>query len=555
MKLLDGVTGPIRRVSQAVASAGKSMEASKKNADDFFKKSADLRHATENVSRFAEKARHAVSEVVGAWEPFESAMARVKATTGATSAEFAELSEAASSVGSRGRFSGVEAAKGMEMMRAEGMSVTDILMNIRVAESAAIASDTSLGEVISSTTGVMDAFGKSASDMAMVIDLTTVAAQQGGTPVANMRAALEGSGQAAVEAGIGIERVAAMAALLAQKSVDGGRAAAALERVMKAFTRPVGEGAQVIKQLGVNTIETVGGIKKMRDPLAILTDLQDKMTKRGVSSNNQMRALTALFGGAAPDIAAMMRAAREPGMEQLTESLKNVTGATSALSDEMGNTGAESAKKLNGAIEELEKTMGEALGPAVSGVRNAVRGAVVSFTNWMRENPKLASAMGMAAVAIAGVTTAIAGLMSTVATYVATKGLMTLAFGAGKFGIALGAAMAPALAFTAMIVGLGLAVAQLSKAWGTFNIGETWDGVKDALGDGSFIKTMTLNPFSGLGADTESGPAGGSLSASDAPRGLIEVKVDVDGGRATVKKPQATGIDLEASAGLMMSGG
>jgi TP901 family phage tail tape measure protein len=573
LKLLDGVTGPMRKVAQSVASAGRAMEKVKKSSDDAFKSASNIKHAGDGVGQFAAQARNLVAEVVNAWEPFEAAMARVQAVTNASSEDFSHMSEMAQQIGAAGRFTGIEAAQGMEALRQEGFSVNEILSVMPTVVNAAVVSNQSLQETIGSVAGIMDSFGKSASEMASVIDVTNAAAKAGGTPMASMASVLGLLGDDAQEAGISFERMAALAGMLATKNIEGGKAAGTLSLMLKTMSRPTGEAARIFKMFGVTTTETVNGVKKMKDPLQIVTELHKNMAKEGSTSNDVSRAMFAMFGRNATIIQALMQAAKDPAMEKMNEAIKTATGTTAGMSSVMQKTGEGSAKQMHGALHELAVVIGETLSPAVGTLRAIVTRLATSLTAWVKEHPGLTRALGITAIAVAAAGTAFTGLLSVMSAIVAGKAIAILAEGLGvKLPLAIlkgivpatWAAVAPFAAVALAVGAVTLAVVQLVKAWDTLDMGEALQGVQAALGDGSFWKTMTINPFDGLfggesGApiaaelgDAVASSEGGPLMSAEPPRGQIDVNISSDG-RPTVTKVKATGVDLDASAGMLMS--
>ncbi len=598
LNLLDAVSAPLRKVSEAVRAAGQAMGAVKSavaaqangitaalakasaasqsfrdKAKKSFEQAHHIHQSTQAMERFAEKSRALVEGVVAPFEDFEEAMARVRGGTATTNEEFAALSETARSLGSKGRFGATEMAAALGGLRSEGMSAAEAIAALPSIADAAVVGNKSLAEAIQETTGIMDAFGLSSKDMGHMLDVVSAAAPAAGTSMANLNSTLAGVGQSAVEAGVSMERVTVMAGLLAQKNVDAGHATGALERVFKSLQRPMGEGAEVLKTLGVSTSQTVKGVTTLRDPLTVLTELQDKMTTRGVAANSQVRAFTALLGGSATEVMAMIRASREPGMEKLTESIKNAAGATGLMATDMRKNGKEAALDLNGSMRELGNTMAETLAPAIERIRRVLTDAVTATTKWMKEHPKLTQSIGIVAGAVALGATALAGLMTVLVPLVAAKGMLSLALGAGKFGLALGPMLVPlglaALAFAAV----GVAIAELVAVWDTLDMGEVWDGVKE-MSKGGFggvidvvgtaLDPRTLLKDAGLMSDVSKSfmmmqdvPAAQSLAtmgtpltaaAGTAPTGQIDIHVTSDG-QAKVKGIKSKGVELDVTAG------
>ncbi len=231
------------------------------------------------------------------------------------------------------------------------------------------------------------------------------------------------------------------------------------------------------------------------------------------------------------------------------------------MAHEMRENGTEAARDLHASLGELGNVLGQTLAPTLEAINKGLTSVVHAITDWLTEHPKLAQALGTMALVVAIGATALAGLTSILAAGVAAQGMFFLAAGTTSFVVALAplaSAALPILAVASAFGAVTLAVVQLVKAWDTLDLGETLKGLTDAFGDGSVWKTMTLNPFSGLGGDSAptaptlgAAHEGAHLTAPEAPKGKIEIVVE---GAAKIKNPPRAsgGIELEATAGLVM---
>lgn len=595
--LVDQVSASVKRMAESFNGVSSSLSAIRARAQPALDMSASIKHSADGLLDLGAKIKGVTNAAFGAFVPFEQQMTRVKALTKASSVELAQMTELAKQVGAEGRFSATEAAKGMELLKTQGFSVNEVMAAMKPITDAAIISNTGLAETIDATTGIMDSFGLGADQVGRVTDLLTNTFTVAGTPIGSLAAALQGTGAAAVEAGIPIERVTVLAGLLATKNIEGGQAAATLEKTLKTLIHPAEDAGRFFKYLGVTTTETVGGIKKMRDPLAILTDLQDKMTKKGISQNDQLRNMTVLFERAAPDVLALIRASKEPGMQALADAVQNAGGATANLAKDLKSGATENIRKMHGALEDLAITLGGEVAPHVTNTAKTITDLVNTFGAWSKEHPGFTKGLVGAAIAAGSGALALGTLGQVASGIVATKAVFQMASGFAGLGstvlkslvpaLASGAAgawamVAPFLPLGAAIAGVSAAIFQLQKHWDALDFGEAFKGIKDAIGDGSFLKTLNLNPLQGIGlgdvtsvlpsmggaasaaalvslpnpfqereAQATSAPA---IGARAAPNGLIRIKIDSDQ-KARVVEQRSSGIELDASAGLVMGGG
>ncbi len=619
IKLLDGVTAPIQKISKAVQatslamdhaklkidpsavgkatvfahlverikeafkSAGEAAEHYRHKAEHVFEKAEHIHQSGEAIEKFAEKAHEGVEKIVQPFELLEEAMARVKATTGATGHHFEELEHVARKVGSTGQASAVEAAHGLEQLHhAGGMNITTMGALTTSLDMAKVA-QTSLSEAIAYSTDTAKIFGLTIDEDALrrVNDLSTSMALASGSSPAKFNEALLNAGGAAKEAGVSMERTAVFVGLLAQKGVQGTEAASALDMAFRLMKNPTSEATKLLHAMHVKTLETADGVTRLRDPIVMLTEFQKNMTAAHINGATQMGALAAMFPRGEVNIKKLLDAAKEPGLEKLNEALHETAGRVGEVANEMRENGIDETKKLNGELEELGNTVGETIAPVLKYFRDILTEVVHATTAWMKDHPALTKSLGLIAVTVALATSALAMMFTVVAAGVAARGMGILANAYGvKMPLAImrglipaigqaiiklpvlaaemWAAVAPALAaaapFLAVAAAIGavtLAVTQLVKAWDTLDMGESFKGMKDALGDGSFLNTMTLNPFSGLAPASPTGGAG-PIAPAQAPHGLIELKIDSEGNASLKNPPKAKGMDLDVTAGLSM---
>ena len=226
---------------------------------------------------------------------FESAMSAVKAASGASASEMAQLSDKALDLGSDVELAGIgatDAATAMAELAKGGVSVADQLGgatkgalllasagNIDVAEAAALA------------TKAMNIFGLSGADVAHVADLMAAGANKSATDVGQLGAAFNQSAAVADNAGLSIEELTGTLAFLAQRGMEGSDAGTSLKTALLALQAPTDVAATTMKELGINVRDAQG---KMLPFAEIAQILQDKLG--GLSDAQRDAALKTIFG-------------------------------------------------------------------------------------------------------------------------------------------------------------------------------------------------------------------------------------------------------------------
>lgn len=270
----------------------------------------------------------------------EDALAQVRAVSGATADEMAQLKAAAEQAGATTRFSTLEAAQGLgELARATG-SASAAIQALPATLNLAQAAGLGVAEAAQIMTTAMTQFGLSADQAARVANVMAKEANSTNDDVVSLGNALSYAAPLAAQLGMDIEDTAAALGVLAQNGFKGERAGTALRFTLGQLLDTSSEFSRAVRALGVDS-----------------TDLGEVLTQLATKGEAGKRALLLLGTEASPAI---------------TSLVKDGGAALAALEGQLRNAGGEA--------ERTARIMGDNLtsaGEAISDTFDRTRRALV----------------------------------------------------------------------------------------------------------------------------------------------------------------------------------
>jgi len=305
---------------------------------------------------------------------FEQGMAKVKAVSGATGAEFQKLQEDAKRLGSATRFTATEVA-GLQLEYSKlGFSTQETLNATEATLKLAQATDTDLARAAEVAGATLRAFGM---DAAQTGHLTDVMAKSFSTSALDMEAfsnSMKFVAPVAKAAGVSVEETSAMLGVLADAGIKGSAAGTALRRI---FSELSNDGTPLTEQF-----------KKLSAQGLNLADAKDEVGRSAQS------ALLVLANGAEK-------------IEPFTQALINSEGAAADMAATMDATTIGQIKLMQSAIEGAQLAIGEALAPVVADLAGKIAELANFFTNLSKETQgsviKFGGFVGILGPAIVGI--------------------------------------------------------------------------------------------------------------------------------------------------------
>ena len=332
-----------------------------------------------------------IADTVKTYADFEAAMSEVKAISGATSEEFAQLTEKANQMGAITKFTASESAEAFKYMAQAGWDAKEMMDGIEGLMALAAASGEDLGTTSDSVTDALTAFGMAANDSGRFADVMAMAASATNTDVAKMGETFKYVAPVAGSLGYSIEDTAVAIGLMANNGIKASQAGISLRSLLTNLTHPVGQAADAIEELGISVTNADGSVKplsqtmqELREKFSTLTDAEKAQYSAMLAGQEGMSGLLAIVNASDQDFA------------DLTEQINNSSGAAQQMSDIMMDNLAGKFELFTGALDSMKMSLGEKFKPylvdalewltnKVPDVENALLTAANSFDRFVEK--------------------------------------------------------------------------------------------------------------------------------------------------------------------------
>lgn len=371
---------------------------------------------------------------------FQAGMSEVQAISGATGESLARLEEKAKFMGATTKFSATEAAEGLKYMAMAGWDTNQMLDGLEGVMMLAAASGENLAMVSDIVTDALTAFSMQASQAGELADLLASAASNSNTNVAMLGESFKYVAPIFGSLNYSAEDAALALGLMANAGIKASQAGTTLRGAITHLVKPVGEAADVIEELGVQTTDAEGNMLpfydvmvQLRGAFGKLTDEQRAQYAATIFGQQAMSGMLAIINATPEDFA------------KLTEATRDYTGAAKDMAETMQDNLQGQITILKSGLEGLALKAFDVLMPYVTDLVAKLQSMVDWFDNLSPAMQKgIVQMVGLAAAA--GPVLLIGGKMA--------SGLGSIIGLFGKFSGAAGAATAAA---TATASGIGAA--------------------------------------------------------------------------------------------------
>lgn len=332
-----------------------------------------------------------IADTVQTYADFEAAMSEVKAISGATSEEFAQLTDKANQMGAVTKFTASESAEAFKYMAQAGWDAKEMMDGIEGLMSLAAASGEDLGTTSDIVTDALTAFGMSAKESGRFADVMAMAANATNTDVAKMGDTFKYVAPVAGALGYSIEDTAVAIGLMASNGIKASQAGTSLRSLLTNLTHPVGQAEDAINDLGISITNADGSVKPLSQTL------QELRSKFGALSEAERAQYAAMLAGqeGMSGLLAIVNAS-DQDFADLTEQINNSSGAAQEMADIMMDNLAGKFELFTGALDSMKMSLGERFKPylmdalewltdKVPDVENALLTAMNSFDRFVDE--------------------------------------------------------------------------------------------------------------------------------------------------------------------------
>ena len=318
---------------------------------------------------------------------FESAMSQVQATMGITRDSMSTLdgqtvntmdalSDLAKELGSKTKFSAVEAAEAINYMALAGYDVQKTYGMLPTVLNLAAAGNFDLARASDMVTDAQTALNLSIEETAKMVDEWAMAASKSNTSVEQLGDAILTIGGTAQYMAGGTDRLATTLGVLADNGIKGSEAGTHLRNMILKLASPTKEGAAAIEQLGLDVFDANG---KMRDFQDIFGDLAIAMDD--LTDEQRMKAFADMFN--VRDIAAAnaLLGTTSERWEELGGAIANAGGSAQQMADTQLDNLQGQLTILKSSLEGMAIAFGELLLPLVKDAIKFIQGIVDKINN------------------------------------------------------------------------------------------------------------------------------------------------------------------------------
>lgn len=332
-----------------------------------------------------------IADTVKTYADFEAAMSEVKAISGATSEEFAQLTEKANQMGAVTKFTASESTEAFKYMAQAGWDAKEMMDGIEGLMSLAAASGEDLGTTSDIVTDALTAFGMAAKDSGRFADVMAMAANATNTDVAKMGDTFKYVAPVAGALGYSIEDTAVAIGLMANNGIKASQAGTSLRSLLTNLTHPVGQAADAIEELDISITNADGSVKPLSQTLQ---ELRSKFSALSEAERAQYAAMLAGQEGMSGLLAIVN--ASEQDFASLTDQINNSSGAAEEMADIMMDNLAGKFELFTGSLDSMKLSLGEKFKPyliealdwltnKVPDVENALLTAMNSFDRFVEK--------------------------------------------------------------------------------------------------------------------------------------------------------------------------
>lgn len=368
---------------------------------------------------------------------FESAMKGVVAVTTGARENYQALAEEAKRLGRETAFTATEAAEGFKLLGQAGLTAEEAIVALEPALNLAAAGGLSLADSADISTNVLKGFALETEELTRVTDILANTATSSNTNITDLGQAMSFAAPAAKAAGVEIEIASAAVGVLGDAGIKATRAGTGLRAILTRLSDP--KIQKKLADLGTTVVKTAdGGI----DLIATF----EQLGRKAQEGTFGLAEATEIFGRNF-STTSLIIAENVGRLKELSEANRNAEGTAKATAETMLEGLGGALIELKSAAQGLAIEIGEPLLQPLENLVDQFKTVVQSITEWVKENPQLASTIA-AVVGGLGALLAVVGLLT-----VAIGGLLqVIAFGGlgfVKFGKAV-------VAFTGWLKGATL---------------------------------------------------------------------------------------------------
>ena len=333
--------------------------------------------------------------MVRSFMSFDSTMSAVAANTGATGAQLDALRAKAVELGGATKFSGAEAAQGVNELAKAGVSAEQIIGGgLAGALSLAAAGQMEVGAAAETAASAMNQFGLAGYEIPHVADMLATAANAAQGEVHDMGMALSQTGLVANQVGLSIQETVGGLTAFAAAGLLGSDAGTSFKTMLQRLNPTTKDAQRAMDELGISAFDSNGNFVGLAN---VAGQLQTSMS--GLTTEQRQAAMTTIFGSDAVRAATILYEQGADGISAYVEQVDQY-GTAAAMAAQLTDNLSGDLEKFTGAIDSIVLDSGNGINAFV---RSTVQGlTLVVETVGQIPGPVLQVGAALAALNMAG---------------------------------------------------------------------------------------------------------------------------------------------------------
>lgn len=398
-----------------------------------------------------------ITKTVGLAADFQQEMRNVNVIMRESEEGFAAVSARVLDLSTKLPQSATVLARALYNIGSSGFKGAEGLHLLETSARAAVAGVTETDVAAKALTTVLNAYGLAASEAGRVSDVLFKTVERG---VLTFPELAENLGQvisSAAAAGVPIEHVAAAFATMTKSGINAAEASTALNRAILTFLSPSEEFAQAVRDITGEEASAIIQTKGLGGAVEVLNQIAGENPAILANVGLEMRALKAA-----------MSLAREEGtvFQADMQAMATASGAAASAFEEQSKAFAVQWDLMKSSMAAAAITIGSTLMPKLRPLIDLIGDIATNVARWAEENSELATALTVAAAAVAGLMVALGPLLIILPGLVTAIGLVGTALGAlaiAAVPLAIAALVALAGVITLKLVGAHRAEARATE--------------------------------------------------------------------------------------------
>lgn len=414
--------------------------------------------AADALMAAAQKAKELGRDMVDLGMNFETSLSKVQALSGATSDEMQTLESKARDLGASTTFTASQVADAFGYMALAGWDTQQSIEGIPGVLALAQAGSMDLAAASDLLTDYLSAFSLQASDASMMADVLAYAQGHANTNTEQLGEAFKNCAANCNAAGMDVQTTTAFISELSNQGLKGSEAGTALNAVMRDMTARMKDGAIAVGDTSVQVMDASGNYRDMADIVADVEsatagmgDAEKASALQATFTADSIKGLNLILNAGSGELCSFR--------DQLYQSGNAAQDMANVMTDNLGGDLSE----MGSAFEEVGLKVYDRFQQPLRDAVQFITGSVVPGITWLVENfDSIAPVLAIAAVAM--------GSFAAVANIVPVISGVTSAISALSGG----------MAFLASPIGIA-AVAVAGVAAALVYLWNTNDGFRDAV--------------------------------------------------------------------------